>query len=213
MFNITSQPCIDRALTGLALCICVGASNAQDVAEVQFSGQLMGSTCRLMVSDDGPSPAMNGNYKLVSFGNINTINMQSLAAGNNVGPARTIVFALKGPDGQSACDTGNTSIKWMPSATVNPSQIVQINDGFWYLKNTIDSNNGGSNVWLKFMVSKGSQQAQPALAGNVFNFSADSESFNLDASVSLFASLVRSVDGVPTPGTFNQSISVTVNYK
>ena len=217
MFNITSQPCIDGALAGLALCICVGAANAQDVANVQFSGQLMSSTCRLMISDDGPGPAMNGNSKLVSFGVINTSNMQSLAAGNDVGPARNIVFALKGPDGLSACDTGNPHIRWMPSATFNATQIGRISGStadFWYLKNTTDSTNGGSNVWLKLMVSEGGQLAQPALlAGNGFNFSAASQSYSLDASVTLVARLVRSVEGVPTAGPFNQSIPVTVNYK
>jgi type 1 fimbria pilin len=210
--------CLRMALVATALGLLASQARAQDSATVDFSGQLMSGTCRLMISDNGINSPMVNNRKTVNFGVISTSGWVSKLAGSDVGPSRHIQFALKASDGISPCDVGNANIKWLPSAMLNPDDIGHINSlpvAYWYLKNATPTANNGSDVWLKLLVSDGSSQYQPPLVeGTVFKFTNRPDlGYSLQSSVTLIAQLVQSVDGTPSAGMFTQSIAVTVSYQ
>ena len=202
-----SKP-LTSALPVLALLACAFSARhalaADDQSVVTFTGTLIGSTCRLIISDHEGSSLATDSKKTIYMGGFSTSSFSG-TAGQKFGPIRTIIFSMKSADGTSACTVSGLT-KWNATLGLGVADISDANGGV--LNNT---STAALKTNTKLALMQSDLTALPLKSDGTGTLSPVTVSFN--TALTLKASYVYGANGNPTEGEFKATVPLTITYE
>jgi type 1 fimbria pilin len=224
MANFNFQKSALAISSAAALTLLSLASQAQavnDFGEMLIEGQISTCTCVLSLGD---AQSTGAGKKTINLGTYKAADFTSTAIGTDIGPPKTTVLRVKGPDGITDCTLGGLGF-W--DVGIYITNFETLSTGVTVLKSTAASGIAATGVGVKLTTSTGTTVVTGTT--NVINFgvgngnygtllsggTASAPALTSANAIAVTAQMVKTFAAAtaPTAGVFTHSIPLNVWYK